>query len=453
MKGAQLKLGRFRLLACIGRGGMAEVWRAQIDGPGAFAKTVAVKRILPHLRESAKTIKLFEREAAHMARLYHPNIVQVIELAQVGDEYLIVMELVDGLDLKSLLLPARPLPLGFALHVAIAVCGALDHAHHLRDEERRAISLVHRDLSPSNVLVARDGAIKVSDFGVAKMLEEVSAETQSEVRGKLAYMSPEQASGARIDPRSDQFSVGVLLFELLTGERPFLGPAASLELMQGGRPPAPSARVPSLPVELDAICERVMAAQPADRYPGCRELAAALEPLAAAHPWSVAETQRLVAAHTVEKRAPKIMPPTLSAAPAAAPARSRWPWVALAVVTALAGVAVERWLASSHHAVNADSTAPVAPAVSSPMPASAATATTTGTVVPNTPSAPTATAAAPATDPPAPPPVEVRDEPTAEAREAKPARDAKAAGPSGKRHKTVAPKGDPRFPELRDVFR
>src|SRR5262249_15500020 len=163
---------KYRLLECLGRGGMAEVWRAQIEGPSGFSRAVAVKRILPHLLEHDGVIELFEREAAASALLHHTNIVRVFELVAIEGEYLLAMELVSGRDLSAIL-KEGPVPLAFTLEVALSLARALAHAHTLTGPDGPMV-LLHRDVSPSNVLVGRDGAIKLSDFGVAKIQQHLS---------------------------------------------------------------------------------------------------------------------------------------------------------------------------------------------------------------------------------------------------------------------------------------
>jgi serine/threonine-protein kinase len=277
---------------------MAEVWRARRIGPGGFERVVAIKRMLPHVAGDGRLRKLFQREAAIWGALHHRNIVTVFELGESDGELYLVMELVDGVDVRTVCRAAsvqkERLPLGFALHVARELCVALAYAHELTASDGRPLGVVHRDVSASNVLIGYDGAVKLTDFGVAKIVAEATAATQSNVRGNLAYMPPEQAEGGRIDRRADVFSTGVLLYEMTTGHRPFLSSDGSLALLRGEIVPSPSALVPGLPPELDAVCARCLEVDAAKRFPDCRALEAAIAPLAEAHPFGAVAAAELV---------------------------------------------------------------------------------------------------------------------------------------------------------------
>jgi eukaryotic-like serine/threonine-protein kinase len=287
-------IGGYRLEALLGRGGMAEVWRATLTGPARFARTVAVKRILPHLLTEPHIVRMFGKEAATAGLLHHQNIVQIYELVEADGELLIVMEFVPGADMLTLIKKSQgKLPLGFALHVVRELCRGLHHAHSLCDSAGKPIGIVHRDVSHANVLVGWDGSIKLSDFGVAKVLSHATAATRSEIKGKTGYMSPEQATGERMDHRADVFSVGVVLYELCTGASPWTSPTGSLALRQGARITPPTQLVPGLPPELDAICLRAMSDQPGDRFADCDQLAAAIAPLADAHRFGAREVAHL----------------------------------------------------------------------------------------------------------------------------------------------------------------
>lgn len=284
--GSQLPapFGKYTLVERIAAGGMAEVYKAKIFGVAGFEKTVAVKRILPHFAEDDGFVDMFVREANIAVRLTHSNIVQVFELGRVGSDYFIALEYVEGRDLKSLVRQAntrkRHLPPAVAAFMTQKICAGLHHAHvAIDDASGMSLGIVHRDVSPHNVLVSWSGEVKVADFGIAK-LQTRSRNTQTGmIKGKLAYMSPEQSLGdPNLDARSDVFAAGIVLYELLTGRRPFDG-ESDLEILRNIRekhPPPPSALAPGVPPELDAIVAKAMAKAREDRHPDAASMARAL---------------------------------------------------------------------------------------------------------------------------------------------------------------------------------
>ncbi len=217
--------GNYYLLEKIAVGGMAELFRAQQRGVQGFQKIVAIKRILPHLSDNEDFVTMFIDEAKLAAQLTHPNIVQIFDLGKAGSSYYIAMEYVNGRDLRTLLRKAKevgiPFPEGVAAFVTMKVAAALDYAHRKRGFDDRELKLVHRDISPQNVLISQDGAVKLVDFGIAKAATKASHTVAGALKGKLLYMSPEQALGQPLDNRSDLYSLGLVLFEMLTGERCF----------------------------------------------------------------------------------------------------------------------------------------------------------------------------------------------------------------------------------------
>src|SRR6188474_634296 len=206
---------------------MAEIFRGKAVAAGGFEKPVAIKRILPHLAQDKRFVELLIAEAQVLSLLKHRNIVQIFDVG-LGDDgkYFLVMEYVDGKDLgamqRGLEARRKKLPFDLALHVGAEICEALEHAHTARGPEGSSMSLVHRDVSPSNVLISRAGEVKLTDFGIAKRAES-EATGHGAVRGKFAYISPEQARNEHLDTRSDVFSVGVLLWELIASRRLFSG--------------------------------------------------------------------------------------------------------------------------------------------------------------------------------------------------------------------------------------
>ena len=270
--------GDYRLLERIAVGGMAEVWRARRKGVEGFQKTVAIKKILSHLTGSSDFVTMFIDEAKLAAQLTHANIVQIYDLGKVEDDFYIAMEYIEGKDLRSILNRAtdigRPMPVGLALQIVSALARALDYAHRKRDFENRAMGLVHRDVSPQNVLISYEGEIKLCDFGIVKAVAKASTTQMGALKGKLQYMSPEQAWGKEVDARSDIFSLGSVLFEVLTGQRLFTGDSeiGVLDAVRDCRIRSPKELVPELPPEIDRIALKALAPTPEARYQTAGEL-------------------------------------------------------------------------------------------------------------------------------------------------------------------------------------
>ena len=218
-------LGKYRLLARLGTGGMAEVLLARLDGPAGFSKHVAIKRMRPELTLHREFIDLFLEEARTASLLSHANICQVNELSTDGGDYFMVLEYLEGVAVSSALVKAltnpTALPIPFLVAVAQQACEGLHHAHEMADEHGRPYNIIHRDISPPNLFVTVGGVVKVLDFGISKSRDSVVKTLTGQIRGKFAYMSPEQLRGEKLDRRSDVFSLGIVLFELLTGRRLF----------------------------------------------------------------------------------------------------------------------------------------------------------------------------------------------------------------------------------------
>ncbi len=276
--------GKYELVQRLGMGGMAEVWKARAVGPQGFARTVVLKRVLPHLVRDPDFVKMFIAEARLSARLMHSNIVQVFELGETNGEYFLAMEYVRGSDLVAVLRARAqkgPLPVGAAAYVIREVCRALDYAHNLRDDEGRLLRLIHRDVSPSNVMIGFDGGVKLLDFGIAKALGERSDHRTATgtLKGKFGYMAPELVEGRPIDHRSDLFSAGIMLHEMLTQRRLFKGVSdmQTLALVRAAVVPPPSEHNDQVTPELDRITLKSLARDPDERFATCGELAMALD--------------------------------------------------------------------------------------------------------------------------------------------------------------------------------
>lgn len=270
-----LGFGRYQLLERLGEGGMAEVFKAKSFGVEGFEKVLVIKRILPELAKQPRFVDLFVHEAKLAVRLSHANIVQVFDLGRVdhGDReapsYFIAMEYVAGLDLATLLARCRKrnnlVPFGMAVFLTAEVAKALDHAHRRRDEQGRPLGIVHRDISPQNILLSWEGEVKVTDFGIAKARdslfeEDVVISRPGRVHGKLSYTSPEQAEGRPLDSRSDLFSLGTVLYEMLAGNNPFAAPTTretARRVAAGEYPPLELLR-PDTPIALVEIVDRLL---------------------------------------------------------------------------------------------------------------------------------------------------------------------------------------------------
>jgi serine/threonine protein kinase len=281
------RLGRYTLLRPLGAGGMAELFLARADGIEGFAKLVAVKRILSHKATNERFVRMLLNEARLVAGLDHPNIAQVHDIGLDQGEYFFAMEYVHGQDLARVLrrAPRHKLHLENALHIAIGVCAGLHCAHIARDSTGRPLDIVHRDVSPSNVLVSYQGAIKLVDFGVAKAATLVSETREGVIKGKYGYMSPEQCLGDTLDRRSDVFAVGILLWEMTVGRRlyTFKGELASLQRIVYHDAPRPSTHDRAYPPELENIVMRALARDPRQRYQSAEQLQIDLEQFALDH--------------------------------------------------------------------------------------------------------------------------------------------------------------------------
>ncbi len=268
----------YALEALVGKGGMAEVYRARALGGPLAGETVAVKRLLPALARDPDKVRLFEREALITRQLRHPNIISVYDSGVAAGLPYIVMEYVDGRNMREVLSRCATrgilLPLDFAAYLAHVVALALECAHGFRDFDGGPLPIVHCDLSPSNVFISRLGEVKLGDFGVARFVEGDASRGRG-AYGKVRYLAPEQIRGEGVTPRTDLFALGAVLFELLTNEHAFPGPTA--EEVGGrilrGELRSPSAIRPDIPHPLVALCLRCMAALPAERVRSARAFA------------------------------------------------------------------------------------------------------------------------------------------------------------------------------------
>lgn len=274
-------IGKYRIVRDVGIGGMAQVFLAHREGPEGFAKPYVIKRILPEFSQDEQFAKMFIVEAKVAALLDHPNIVHVFDFEIENGNYYLVMEYVAGASLANIMRANRRRGTALGPHIAVevgaAVAHALAYAHELSLPDGKPLDLVHRDISPGNVLISRDGAVKLADFGVVKT--SMTGTVVGVVNGKWSYMSPEQITGHSVDKRSDLFSLGIVLYEIITGQRLFRAenPAATASRVLNMPIRRPSTVVPDLDPRLDHIVMTMLERDPQRRYHTAAALAADLE--------------------------------------------------------------------------------------------------------------------------------------------------------------------------------
>jgi tRNA A-37 threonylcarbamoyl transferase component Bud32 len=419
--------GKYEIITHLASGGMADIFLCRARGIQGFEKLAIIKRVRQDRAFDKKMVDLFLDEARLAASLQHPNIVQVFEFGIVDGSYFLAMQYVHGEDVHALLKRMREsgetLPLPEVLAIVVGVCQGLHYAHECEGLNGRALGIVHRDISPSNVLISYDGAVLITDFGIAKATSRSSETTTGTVRGKLAYMSPEQCRGLPLDRRSDIFAIGTLLHELSTG-KPLFGATSDFDVMKAiveDPVRAPSAQVPGYPSELDRIVLKALARDPAHRYASARELQLDIERFAVEHkmPISSARLAGLMQERFADRiagwrervaldgaaRASMARPPsaeveivpagataTVVDAPIAARTRkhSRVALIATAAAAAAIAVVAQRQLASSHAAAAPVATSAAAPASTAAAPASPSPTLTPPSVALPSPAAPIA---------------------------------------------------------------
>jgi serine/threonine protein kinase len=273
-----IPFGKYYLLDRISVGGMAEVFKAKAFGVEGFERLIAVKRILPSIAEDEEFITMFIDEAKIAVQLTHANIAQIFDLGKVGDSFFIALEYVAGKDLRAIFDRLRKngqtVPIPMAAYIVMKVCEGLDYAHNKKDGAGRDLNLVHRDVSPQNVLISYDGESKLIDFGIAKAAGKAGKTQAGILKGKFGYMSPEQVRGLPLDRRSDIFAVGICLWELVTGERLFVGESdfSTLEKVRNVEITPPSAFNKRIPEELEKIILKALSKEVEDRYQSAMDL-------------------------------------------------------------------------------------------------------------------------------------------------------------------------------------
>ena len=269
---------RYRVLDRLAAGGMAEVFIAESAGIEGFKKQVAIKRVLPALSEKKRFIAMFLDEARLSAHLSHSNVAQVFDIGVGDNAYFIVMEYVDGADLKQIMEYMKKVGQSFSVEaacfIASKICEGLTYAHELSSTDGQPLQIIHRDMSPPNVLITKHGEIKIVDFGLAKATSQLEKSEAGIIKGKFGYLSPEAAQGKDIDLRTDIFAVGIILWEMLAGQRLFYGETdfATVKLVQEAKIPSVRTRNPAVAPELEQILGRALAREPGARYGSARDL-------------------------------------------------------------------------------------------------------------------------------------------------------------------------------------
>jgi eukaryotic-like serine/threonine-protein kinase len=262
---------KYRIIKKLDAGGMAEVFQAEMETVKGFKKTVAIKRIRPNLIKDDRFLKMFMDEAKLSLYLQHANIASIFDVGMSDEHFFIVMEFVEGFNLRNImeLLPVERLPINSAVYIIQNVCEALEYAHTLKDSSTgRSFNIVHRDISPPNILISIQGEIKLVDFGLAKASNQTEKSEPGIIKGKFSYLSPEAAAGLEVDHRTDIFASGIILFELITGQRLFLGEnnAKTVQEVKEANIPALSEFIPNVPPELERILLKSLERDPEKRY-------------------------------------------------------------------------------------------------------------------------------------------------------------------------------------------
>ncbi|MEJ2165008.1 MAG: protein kinase [Desulfobacterales bacterium] len=276
------QFGKYQLLDKIAAGGMAELYRAKLTGVQGFEKLIAIKKILPNLSEEENLITAFIDEAKLAALLHHENIVQIYDFGSMDDQYFIAMEYLFGKDLRTIRRAAKkrdmPLAMENILYIIACICAGLDYSHNLKDLQGQPLNIIHRDINPQNIFITYEGQVKIIDFGIAKAANHNTKTRENLIKGKLAYMSPEQANGQRIDHRSDIFSTGIIFYELLSVRRMFEGETLHvLSLVREAQYDPPEEVIPDLPAKLNKILRKALAKDPEERYQSAGDMLAEVE--------------------------------------------------------------------------------------------------------------------------------------------------------------------------------
>jgi serine/threonine-protein kinase len=305
---ASLNLGRYTLHAELASGGMATVYIGRLNGPVGFGRTVAIKRLHPHFAKDLEFVKMFLDEAKLAARVQHPNVVPTLDVVAEDGELFLVLDYVKGESVSALVRAAtadgKKLPVDIASAIAVGALRGVDAAHEAKDERGEALNIVHRDISPQNIIVGADGVPRLLDFGVAKARARLSTTRDGALKGKIPYMAPEQLDG-KTSRRTDIYSIGVVLWEMLSGRRLFQADTEMqvMTLVVRGEIAPPSSFNDAVPAELDRICARALRLEPDARYATAHEMAKDIDrSVATASAMRVSEWMTEVAGAILDER-------------------------------------------------------------------------------------------------------------------------------------------------------
>lgn len=279
------RIGKYVLEERIAVGGMAEIFRARTDDADELEKVLAIKRLHPHYAADAEFVKMLVNEAKLVVRLNHKNICQIFDLERLNGEYFIVMEYIHGRTLSRLIEKYKSygqvMPLPLALFIAQEICSGLSYAHRRKDSKGVALEVIHRDITSQNILLSFEGEVKIIDFGIAKASMHASSSDAGQIKGKFQYMSPEQARGDRLDQRTDVFSVGAILYEMLTGHMPYEeeDEGKLMQLARRGQFPNPSAHRRDIPAEVEKLILKGMARDLSQRFQTAQQMQLAVSQL------------------------------------------------------------------------------------------------------------------------------------------------------------------------------
>ncbi len=322
------EFGKYHLIERVATGGMAELYRAKLYGAGGFEKDLAVKKILPSLGGDQGFVQMFMDEAMITATLNHGNIAQVIDFGEFHGEYFLVMEYVYGIDLQALIKRAtehhEPIPVNLAAYIVAEVCNGLEYAHNKLGPDGQPLQIVHRDVSPQNVLISFEGQVKLVDFGIARAASRITSTQVGVVKGKVYYMSPEQLTGQALDARSDVFAAGIILYQVLTHQRPFEGatPQETMALVSRGSYQAPQKLNRRVDRKLAQVIKKALDRNVKRRYQSAGKMAAEL----ASYLHNTGEPPTaMTLARLVRERLPEARPHTMLADPVHAMRRDPTP--------------------------------------------------------------------------------------------------------------------------------
>lgn len=323
--------GRYEILSPIASGGMASVHLGRVVGMGGFERLVAIKRMHPHLLAETEYMTMFLDEARLAARIRHPNVVATLDVAESDEGPFIVMEFIEGPTLAQMLKAYRTsdgvMPFDVSVGIFSDTLSGLHAAHELTGADRQPLGLVHRDVSPQNIMVGRDGVARITDFGVAKANVRLSSTRSGFLKGKLAYLAPEQVRGEAIDRRADVYAAGVVLWEMLTSQRLFRADTEAnlMWLLMQGADRTPREQNPEVPEAIDAVCMKALAMDPDERFATCAAFLTALEQAAMSSGIHVAKSRRvteLLEELDLPIPSASVPPPDPSVATPSSPSRS-----------------------------------------------------------------------------------------------------------------------------------